>query len=303
MEFPGVNKGSEVDLGALEWNHDGVNATFSCSQAFVPCIYALRFDRIVAEIKLMIYRVSRVPHRFPWPSDLTSWQQDVESSCRTLIQEVESRQRGRRSKSSPPLSLMVVQKLQVKYHSCIMLLYRPSPQIPRPTQDAARTCFDSAMEIIRISADLHRFTSMDYTWLSAHSIFVAAITILYSLWTNPAVTVASHTELCFERVNTAEQLLEYLGKTWSVAHSAREKLSHLIRIAVEGYDTLHGTAEIRNSSQQPPDIIDRGGEYFDSNAVNDWSQQGVNALVDELGMMREFFDLDWLDNVTVSQWN
>lgn len=37
VEFPGVNKGNEVDLGALEWNHDGVNATFSCSQAFVPC--------------------------------------------------------------------------------------------------------------------------------------------------------------------------------------------------------------------------------------------------------------------------
>lgn len=251
----------------------------------------------------MIYRVSRVPHRVPWPSDLASWQQDVESSCRALIQEVESRQRGRRSKSSPPLSLMVVQKLQVKYHSCIMLLYRPSPQIPRPTQDAARTCFDSAMEIIRVSANLHRFTSMDYTWLSAHSIFVAAITILYSLWTNPAVTVASHTGLCFERVHTAEQLLEYLGKTWSVAHSAREKLSYLIHVAMEGYDTLHGTAEIRNSPQQPPDIVDRGGECYDSNAVNDWSQQGVNVLVDELGMMREFFDLDWLDNVAVSQWN
>lgn len=298
VEFPGTDETNEVDTGALQWSHDGADV----AEPFLPCIYALRFDRIVAEVKLMIYRVSRVPQRFPWPTDLENWQQDVEKSCQILIQDVESRQRSLRVPNSPYFSLVVVQKLQVKYHSCLMLLYRPSPQIPRPSQGSARKCFDSAMEIIRISADLHRFKSMDCTWVAAHSIFIAAITILYCLWTSPIVMVSALRETCFERVKKAQQLLEFLGDTWPVAYNACEKLGRLIPVAMDGFDRLDGNSGTRTQHQHDSGPLLRPEEFQDNSFINSWSQHGVNALVDELCMMRESFDLDWLDDAALSQW-
>ncbi|KAJ5701426.1 hypothetical protein N7488_008974 [Penicillium malachiteum] len=298
VEFPGINEKNEVDWGALQWSHDSADV----AKPFVPCIYSLRFDRIVAEVKLMIYRVSRVPQRFPWPSDLANWQQEVENSCRTLIQDVENRQRSLRMPNSTYLSLFVVQKLQVKYHSCLMLLYRPSPQIPRPSRDAIQKCFYSAIEIIRISGDLHRFRSMDCTWVAAHSIFIAAITILYCLWTSPSEMVLTLRETSFERVKTAQQLLKYLGNTWSVAHNACEKLERLIPVPMGGVDNLDGIAETGTQLQHPFGPIIRPDELQDNSTMDNWSQHGVNTLVDELGMMREFFDLDWLDDAALSQW-
>ena len=298
VEFPGIDETNEVDWGALQWNQCGAKVP----ESFVPCIYALRFDRIVAEVKLMIYRVSQVPQRFPWPGDLGNWQLDIEKSCQILIQDVESRQRSLRMPDSPYLSLVVVQKLQLKYHSCLMLLYRPSPQIPRPSQDAVRKCFDSAMEIIRISADLNRFKNMDCTWVAAHSIFIAAIAILYCLWTSPIVMMSAPRETCFERVKKAQQLLESLGSTWSVAHNASEKLERLIPVAMDGFDSLYGVSDTRTQLQDAPVPLIRPEEFQDNTFMNSWSQHGVNALVDELGMMREFFDLDWLDDAALPQW-
>ncbi|KAJ6012644.1 hypothetical protein N7522_002999 [Penicillium canescens] len=305
VEFPGMDDGSEIDMGALQWAQSTGNIADPCMQQFVTCIYALRFDRIIAEIKLMIYRVSRAPQRFPWPTDIPNWQRDVENSCRKLIGEVESRQRSRYMGISQPLPLLAVQKLQLRFHQTIMLLYRPSPQVPRPTPEATRACFDSAIEVIRISAELHRFTNMECTWLSAHSLFVAAITTFYCLWTSPAAMASIVPATILERVQKAHDLLEYLSETWSVARDACEKLSRLIPVAFEGYEPLLGNGAgmgIFQPREEPYQAADTHPQQDDApfnSAMDHWSQQGKNALVDELGILRELFDLDWLDNAAL----
>lgn len=304
-DFPGVDQGFEVDMGAPEWAAGNSRAIEAQMQPYVACIYGLRFDRIVAEIKLMLYRVSQSPRRFPWPADITRWQHDVEATCRGLLEEVERRQRGRLVETLSPISLPAVQKLQLKYHQCLMLLHRPSPQNPRPGREATQTCFNSALEFIRISADLHRFTNMDCTWLTAHSIFVAAVTIFYCLWTNPDGIPLVIPTGCLERLKTAHELLKYLSETWSVAKDACEKLSSLLPVAKGVYDTFFGVASYPanyqttgDSQGQPESAVQNNGLPNDKQ-MDYWPSQGPSALIDELGILRELFDVEWLENVNL----
>ncbi|KAH8433837.1 Zn(II)2Cys6 transcription factor [Aspergillus melleus] len=314
-DFPGMENQEEIGVTATHWNaaHHDQNHHFTLLDAemshYLPCIYSLRFDRIIAEIKLMIYRVSRAPQRFPWPNDLESWQMETEKSCVALFQEIQDRQRGRAISSSGHLSGVVVQKLELKYHQSIMLLYRPSPQIPKPTPKAAQACFTSAMEIIRVQAELHRFANMECSWLSAHSIFVATITILYCLWTFPAVRQENSLGSCLKRAELSVQLLDSLRKTWLVAHEACQKLRRLIALTAEVYNPKqpeHTTGQQLGGLNEHAYNLGYGSQTNDGEApyfgqpraaMNPEPQDRTNVLIDELGILRDLFDLGWLNDV------
>lgn len=181
-----------------------------------------------------------------------------------------------------------MQRLELKYHQCIMLLYRPSPQLPHPKSNAIQACFNSAMAIIQISGDLHRFSNMECSWLSAHSIFVAAITMLYCLWTFPAVRGATPMAECLSRAERALQLLTFLSQWWSVALEPCQKLSHLISLTHErshgGLENLSGLGPGGNLQQGAPEAV---------NFVP--PDDGRSLLIDELGILRDLFDLGWLN--------
>ncbi|KAL3462656.1 hypothetical protein BJX64DRAFT_299409 [Aspergillus heterothallicus] len=293
QNFPGTSS-NEVEGAATQWHQSSGAGTVRDTTTqevtdYLPCIYSLRFDRIVAEIKLMIYRVSRSPRRFPWPDadNLASWQAETENACRTLLEEIQSRQQGQPKvlRGRNPLSGVTVQRLEVKYHQCIMLLYRPSPQIPHPSPSAIQACFKSAMQIIQVYADLHRFSNLECSWLSAHSIFVAAITVLYYLWTYPAVSSITSIPESLSRAEIALDLLSYLSKWWSVAQEPCRKLSRLITMMREG--PSQGTLQAVVQGGE-------GGSALEASKIPD--PESRSLLIDELGVLRDLFDLGWLND-------
>lgn len=168
-EFPGLDNNDDVESAATHWDQTNPQDEAVPEQQppglaptpYTACIYSLRFDRIVAEIKLMLYRVSRSPSRFPWPTKVTAWQREAQNACVSLLREAQNQQQGPVLNNLGTLSGVSLQRLELKYHHCIMLLYRPSPQIPQPSTEAIQACFSSAMDIISIYADLHRFLNME----------------------------------------------------------------------------------------------------------------------------------------------
>ena len=99
-EFPGFDSNDEVEEAATYWDRNPNSREAGpipgqTPTSYTACIYSLRFDRIVAEIKLMLYRVSRSPSRFPWPADVGAWQQEAQRACVALLQEVQDHQPGR----------------------------------------------------------------------------------------------------------------------------------------------------------------------------------------------------------------
>jgi len=299
-EFPGYDGNLEVESGATEWrsSRSDVSGLGAASEPYTAFIYSLRFDRIVAEIKLMLYRVSKSPRRFPWPRDLSEWRLEAQNACIALIEEAQGHQRRNLTSPTSVLSGVTLQRLELKYHQCIMLLNRPSPQNPHPSFEATQASFSSAMGIIATYTELQRFSNMDFSWLTAHSIFVASITVIYCLWTCPAIRGDISLDSSLLRVEQAHHLLNVLGRTWSVALEASRKLERLIKST---NDLFEGLSEPQINSvglwaNDNPGAIGLPDANVNRPATNFVPPDGGNALIDELGILRDLFDLGWLDD-------
>ncbi|CAI7653979.1 unnamed protein product [Penicillium bialowiezense] len=70
---------------------------------------------------------------------------------------------------------------QIAYHHAVLSLYRPSRAIPLPSPDNLRLCTDSAIGLISSYSALYARNRIRYTFVAIHSLFMAAVTMLYSL--------------------------------------------------------------------------------------------------------------------------
>lgn len=258
--------------------------------SFYAANLSFRFDRIVAEIKLMIHRVAQSPKRFPWPTDFDGWQRVVHSSCKGLLHHAQTTLSRRAGGMDRALSHRVLPSIELKHHQCVMLLFRPSPAFPRPSVEALSICFDSATETIRVYYELHRFRQMTNSWLTAHSIFISGITMLYCLWISPAIRERAR-DTFGEHARRCSETLEALGKTWTVANDAQSKFNRLVEATRESWRRrVESTSEAQMSSSG----IEQGGEQDFDNLFDT-----TNMLAEELGDMSGWFDLEWFERYGV----
>ncbi|KAJ3961415.1 hypothetical protein N0V92_001912 [Colletotrichum tropicale] len=270
--------------------------------------YSFKFDQITAEIKLMIYRVVNLPNRFPWPTDFDTWQPDVRKRCDALLEglRAEFRRGFRRSTSDG-----VVQNLELKYHHCIMLLYRPSPAITRPSFDCWKICYESAVATILINSELHRFSKLSNSWLTAHTVFVSGITFLYCLWVVPKIKQETSLVAFKSNADACSNLLKYLAKTWSVAADAVLKYERLVHLTTESWkaaanrppsaEVAAGQSLVSMAQGQETEaseitaapVMDPSLYTMDAN-MGLGGEFEADSFFNELGDMSSWFDLNWL---------
>jgi hypothetical protein len=282
---------------------------------FAAAIYSFRFDQIIAEIKLIIYRVSKSPEDFPWPTDREACQKHLYLKCKSLLDEMMADLPHHGSSANMMLSSgATLQTLKLKYYHCIMIIFRPSPAFPRPTEQALKICFEGAFETIRIYAELHRFANMANSWLTAHSVFVAGITMLYCLWVGHQVRLQTAFQTFTKQASSCSKLLEALAKTWSLAENARVKFDRLVQITINSWRseqsksaTITSIAPMINEdgsfSRLPPSgqsdtdtprpAADISSLPFEWNYDDPFIQER-NFPLNELDDVGNWFDLDWL---------
>ncbi|KAL0934937.1 zn 2cys6 transcription factor [Colletotrichum truncatum] len=271
--------------------------------------YSFKFDQITAEIKLMIYRVVNLPNRFPWPTDFETWQPDVQKRCDALLEglRAEFRRGFRRSTSDG-----VIQSLELKYHHCIMLLYRPSPAITRPSFNSWKICYESAVATILINSELHRFFKLSNSWLTAHTVFVSGITFLYCLWVVPKIKQDTSLAAFNSNAGACVKLLKYLAKTWSVAADAVVKLERLVHLTSESWksttnrppsaEVAAGHSLLSMAQGQEVDgnevvaapVTDMGLYTISDDNAGIGGEFEADSFFNELGDMSSWFDLNWL---------
>ncbi|KAH7063482.1 fungal-specific transcription factor domain-containing protein [Macrophomina phaseolina] len=328
IEFPGQQGSDEIDLDAIEGAVQCLDSLQAASpttgeghrrphqskrmrtdndslETFYPANWSFRFDRIVAEVKLMIHRVAQSPKRFPWPTDLENWQKTVHSSCQKLLENAKQALSQRAGGIPRTLSYRVLPSLELKYHQCILLLYRPSPAFPRPSLESLSICFDSATETVRIYYELHRFGQMMNSWLTAHTIFVSGITMLYCLWISPSIREKSRD--CFEEHSTrCSETLGALGKTWSVAKDAKLKFDRLADATKESWKRREESTALQTG--ELPGVSGEEQQSRNEDCVTNmgWADQSSNVLfnstdfiADELGDVSGWFDLEWFETFGV----
>jgi hypothetical protein len=276
-----------------------------------PAAYSFRFDRTFAEIKLMLYRVAQSPSRFPWPTDFGEWQTKTHTALTRLLEDAhKDLNRLDAPRYSRGVHENAVLSIELKYHQAIMLLYRPSPAIPRPSALALKYCFESAVGTIQAQAELQRFGNFANSWLNAHTVFVSGITICYCLWVSQQIRSVTPATTFKYYADTVKRLLTSLSTTWSVASSALQKFEALVQLT-ESSSQLH-TSDAVDMGDGPmmPSMASHGqGPWpalpqpgFLSDPDLDWSSFDVeydntNAWPQEMQEVPDLFSLaDWLND-------
>ncbi|KAJ5323157.1 hypothetical protein N7452_011446 [Penicillium brevicompactum] len=70
---------------------------------------------------------------------------------------------------------------QIAFHHAVLSLYRPSRAAPMPSSDDLRICTESAIGLITSYSSLYARNRIKYTFVAIHSLFLAAVTMLYAL--------------------------------------------------------------------------------------------------------------------------
>lgn len=306
VQFPGIESditgGTPSGLEASSYSAKRMRVETSPYKA---AHYSFRFDQITAEIKLMLYRVVNKPDVFPWPTDVGEWQGKCHQRCDELYESLRNDLKWRSRRRSAD---GIAQRLELKYHQCLMLLHRPSPATSRPRAESWKTCYNSASQTILIHSDMHRFSKMPNTWLTAHTIFVSGITFLYCLWVNAAIKEKTSMDE-FNRIASAcSALLKVLGKAWSVAADAVEKFDRLVSLTSSSWNSWkEAQAERRTEIAAGASLV----SLAQDGAVADTTTDGVDQadvfddvggsnlaepefFLTELGDMSSWFDLDWI---------
>ncbi|KAH7123293.1 fungal-specific transcription factor domain-containing protein [Dactylonectria estremocensis] len=111
---------------------------------------------------------------------------NMEDSSLEAIRQEYHRQLGDWLFSAPrylaPTSMyQMTEWFQIAYHQGILNLYRPSHASPVATIDAIRLCADSSISLITCYNALYAKNKVTYTFVALNSLFMAAVTMLYSL--------------------------------------------------------------------------------------------------------------------------
>jgi hypothetical protein len=142
---------------------------------------------------------------------------------------------------------------------------------------------------------------MTNSWLTAHAVFVSGITMLYCLWTCPEVRKCTRLKTFLLQAESCTKLLSALGKTWSVAKNSQAKFDQLVQLTKDSWNlnqTTLGpeqgagnTAEAHAHATNIPEALDGLPKGF-WDGLDVEFEMPPNMLMDELGGMGTWFDLD-----------
>ena len=122
-----------------------------------------------------------------------------------------------------------------RYHTMIVFLYRPSPQVPRPSARAALLCYDACEWNIYMHRDQMIDKSVEMTWAWTQSIFMAVNTILWSL-AYVEVREKTSREQVQTHLEVAIDTMKLAAERWPGVASAVELYEALIGACLHIFD-------------------------------------------------------------------
>ena len=117
----------------------------------------------------------------------------------------------------------------------IVFLFRPSPQVPRPSLQAAMHCYDACEYNIYMTRKQIETKSVDLTWIFTQAIFMAINTMLWTLSyseirrSHPREEVEQHLQVALESIDLSSE-------RWPGVASALQLYRNLISACMKIYD-------------------------------------------------------------------
>ena len=122
-----------------------------------------------------------------------------------------------------------------RYNTMVVMMYRPSPQVPKPSTNAALKCYDAVQYNVFMHREQVKRRNVEATWIFVQSIFMAVNTLLWTLSyeevrkLHPREEVQSYLDVGLESI-----LLS--AERWPGTASAHHLYVTLIEAVLKVYD-------------------------------------------------------------------
>lgn len=120
-------------------------------------------------------------------------------------------------------------------NTMIVMLYRPTPQIPNPSAEAAERCYVAAVFNIGLQKKQVEHKLIDVTWIFTQSIFMALNTILWALSYREIRNKFSFEEVEYH-IREGLQAIFMCADRWPGVISAHQLYENLVSACLKAYD-------------------------------------------------------------------
>ncbi|OAR00137.1 hypothetical protein LLEC1_07146, partial [Akanthomyces lecanii] len=121
------------------------------------------------------------------------------------------------------------------YHQSRLFLYRPSPQVPKPSVGAAQICFDSAAFVLSLYKKQIDTSAADVTWMFLLNLSTALNTLLWSI-SYPDVRQAHGREEADKLINSGLDSLDSCSARWPGAAATAQLYTILSKACLQSYE-------------------------------------------------------------------
>ncbi|GAB1199143.1 hypothetical protein APSETT444_008488 [Aspergillus pseudonomiae] len=199
-------------------------------------IHLFKAARLNSEIKYVMHSISREPPAYAYPPirDIFVWQREMLERLQAWKAE---------TPHTDNTNNMNVKICEIKYHEMMILVLRPSPAIPDPSEDSSILCFRHAMELLESFRELYKHDSLQYSRLVVHSIFLGTLVVLHSIWKLPDISTNIQIDELSKNITTALNILSSIGEYWLEAQRARDCIDDISGVTMRRLLKSRGSAE------------------------------------------------------------
>lgn len=147
-----------------------------------------------------------------------------------------------------------------RYNTMIVFLYRPSPQVPRPTLEAAMKCYEACEYNMYMHHQQITKRNVDLTWIFTQSIFMAINTMLWAL-SYVEVRHKHKREDVEKHLDIAMDAIQLASDRWPGVASAVQLYQNLISAIMKIYEK---DGDIPLSANTPSDAASPNSTFPDA---------------------------------------
>ncbi|KAF5019937.1 hypothetical protein F66182_8034 [Fusarium sp. NRRL 66182] len=137
-----------------------------------------------------------------------------------------------------PLSMYQTPEwFQIAYHQAVINLHRPSHASPVSSADAIGLCADSSISLISCYNALYAKNKVIYTFVALDSLFMAAVTMLYSIRASAVVRHQLTKEVVESNIETCVRLLSKISHGKTVGERSTQIIRRLGNATLAVFDT------------------------------------------------------------------
>ncbi|KAL4920698.1 fungal-specific transcription factor domain-containing protein [Aspergillus aurantiobrunneus] len=207
-------------------------------------IHLFRLAQLNSEIKYIMHSINRDAPAYALPAvrNIMTWQQDMMKSLDTWAQTIP--QPGGDG-------IEIVLLCKAKYHETMILLLRPSPGIPSPSDETLDECFNHALTLLQEFTELYATGNLLYNRLIVHSIFLGTLVMLNCIWKLPSTAARIPVDDMISKFNTSQNILSSIGEHWCEATRTRDCIKELSSVTIQRLLKTQSVAPAIIPSDQP----------------------------------------------------